>query len=404
MEFFLCFSEHVKSKIDKIVKYIHWCRLILNNNQNDIRKSKKGAITHHHILQDSFWSKPKNVSPILSNTSSTKVLFEITKRSGISCLDLYHDILENKQESPFKSLTIKKELEEKGADFFYWIYKETPNGNLEKFIESYKWKELVKSGNFCSKTRKHLFENEKNKQFIVLKLEKCMDNDFELCETVKRKAIRIHTEEIKIFKSIKHENVIQILDHGFFNLRHWIALEYADLDNLTQNIKKYKNQKKLVPDVEIYKIIFDILRGLHFIHSQKIVHRDLKSDNILVFSEPTELSKKKFKIGDFDLSRTLNSFNKSSYCGSFDTMAPEIIKSEAYNCNADLWSLMCIIIHTATCKFLNPISLDTNALMLKINSIKNIHFKIIIHYLHKKKPEERPNSHELINFISNTFY
>ena len=86
-------------------------------------------------------------------------------------------------------------------------------------------------------------------------------------------------------------------------------------------------------------------------------------------------------------------------------MAPEILSNEPYNHKVDLWSLMCILIHTATFSKINPISINSDTLMERLNEkISNIHFKVIIKILHQKDPDKRPDTIQLIKFINESHF
>jgi serine/threonine protein kinase len=74
-------------------------------------------------------------------------------------------------------------------------------------------------------------------------------------------------------------------------------------------------------------------------HKRKVIHRDLKLQNILLTKDGI------IKIADFGFAKDL-SFQKNmanSYCGTPITMAPEIFEGKSYTFSADIWSLGCIL-------------------------------------------------------------
>ena len=87
---------------------------------------------------------------------------------------------------------------------------------------------------------------------------------------------------------------------------------------------------------EAINIFNQILRGVEVIHQNKIVHRDLKLENIFV--KKTEKQGLICKIGDFGLARFLD-MNANSNCGTQNYMAPEILRSIPYGQEVDIWSL-----------------------------------------------------------------
>jgi serine/threonine protein kinase len=82
---------------------------------------------------------------------------------------------------------------------------------------------------------------------------------------------------------------------------------------------------------EALPIICDVMRGLIDIHSQGLVHRDIKLENILLAENRI------FKIADFGLATTKE--QKTSFLGTIDYMAPEIVGNEEYNYKVDLWAM-----------------------------------------------------------------
>ena len=355
----------------------------------------------NQLFNNSFWNKPSNIPPLKMRTNSFKVLYELTKRSGRGCLKLYSDIMNYRINLPIgRTLLLKKELEDRGADFLDWIIDSKLSDCLYNFVINYKWKRYLDSGTYTSV---HLFESKTN-SYVVLKLQKKFI-DYDNASTM-NSAAKVHLQEIFLLKSLNNENIIKVIDSGIHRDRYWITMEYADLNNLAFNISEYQKLNRSVPELEIYKFIFDILKGLHFIHNSRIIHRDLKSDNILVFSDLNSPVKKKFKIGDFNLSRSISSFTplNHSYCGTLNTMAPEIVSREPYNHKIDIWSFMCILIELVIMQKINPISLDTERLNQKLLNSSNPHFKVMIHFMHKKDPELRPDTREIIEFIKATSY
>ncbi|XP_072222457.1 mitogen-activated protein kinase 14A isoform X2 [Leuresthes tenuis] len=154
--------------------------------------------------------------------------------------------------------------------------------------------------------------------------------------------------ELRLLKHMKHENVIGLLDvfspatslkefNDVYLVNHLMG---ADLNNIV------KCQK--LTDDHVQFLIYQILRGLKYIHSADIIHRDLKPSNLAV-NEDCEL-----KILDFGLAR-LTDDEMTGYVATRWYRAPEIMLNWMhYNMTVDIWSVGCIMAELLTGRTLFP--------------------------------------------------
>ena len=143
--------------------------------------------------------------------------------------------------------------------------------------------------------------------------------------------------ELRLLKHMHHENVIGLLDvfspdensESFQNLYLVTHLMGADLHNIVR-------VQKLTDD-HVQFILYQLLRGLKYIHSAGIIHRDLKLANIAV-NEDVEL-----RILDFGLAR-MHSEEMTGYVATRWYRAPEIMLNwMRYDVTVDMWSIGCIL-------------------------------------------------------------
>ena len=88
-------------------------------------------------------------------------------------------------------------------------------------------------------------------------------------------------DEIQIIKNISHPNIVNIIDSYISEEQYLnIILEFCDGGSLQSKIDKIRNKVLKEKEVAIY--FFQICKAVNYLHSKKIIHRDLKAENILI--------------------------------------------------------------------------------------------------------------------------
>lgn len=147
----------------------------------------------------------------------------------------------------------------------------------------------------------------------------------------------VHNEIQILKKTSSHPNIVHYLDSAFdgkFSMQ--ILMEYCDAGDLADLIEKCEQSNTHMPQTQVLSLIIQVLMGLHHLHhDHRILHRDLKPQNIFLTSSGVA------KIGDFGVSTVLSQnveFAKT-FCGSPFYLAPELCEEKRYNGKADLWSV-----------------------------------------------------------------
>ena len=147
------------------------------------------------------------------------------------------------------------------------------------------------------------------------------------------------SDEMKVVKKLsEHENVVTVRDFFFHPTKPkvFFSMEYCDGGDLEKYIIKHEPKLK-----ESFDYMGDITNGLAHLHSEHVIHRDLKPQNILlVKSGPRYIC----KISDFGISKVgMNSKNYfMTKCGTIGFMAPEVLDMFQYTYSADIFSLALI--------------------------------------------------------------
>ncbi|GMH74737.1 hypothetical protein TrST_g5911 [Triparma strigata] len=135
-------------------------------------------------------------------------------------------------------------------------------------------------------------------------------------------------EEGIIAAPLKHENICRLLGVADSPESHCLVYEYCAGGSLHQLLADPSKP------YEYLSIALDIASGMAYLHSKNIIHRDLKSTNVLLDSNM------RAKIADFGLSINCNNHGKelTAETGTYRWMAPEVIRHETYSSNADVYS------------------------------------------------------------------
>uniref|UniRef100_A0AAY4C2M4 Mitogen-activated protein kinase n=1 Tax=Denticeps clupeoides TaxID=299321 RepID=A0AAY4C2M4_9TELE len=169
---------------------------------------------------------------------------------------------------------------------------------------------------------------------------KKIHNAFEVVTNAKRTL-----RELKILKHFKHDNIIAIKDILQPTLPHSVFKSvYVVLDLMESDLHQIIHSRQpLTPEHTRY-FLYQLLRGLKYVHSANVIHRDLKPSNLLV-NENCEL-----KIGDFGMARGLSTAHSeesrsfmTEYVATRWYRAPELMLSlHHYSLAIDVWSVGCI--------------------------------------------------------------
>lgn len=150
----------------------------------------------------------------------------------------------------------------------------------------------------------------------------------------KRKRYKLMLE-IKLHRSLKHQNIVGFKDVFEDSENVYIVLEYCRNNTL----KELTKRRKRITEYEARVYMLQMVKALQYIHRNSIVHRDLKLGNILV-NENMQL-----KLCDFGLSTkiTYQGEKKRTVCGTPNYIAPEILEEEGHSYESDIWSMGVIL-------------------------------------------------------------
>uniref|UniRef100_I3MFD0 non-specific serine/threonine protein kinase n=1 Tax=Ictidomys tridecemlineatus TaxID=43179 RepID=I3MFD0_ICTTR len=212
-------------------------------------------------------------------------------------------------------------------------------------------------------------------------------------------------KEVILLAKMKHPNIVTFFSSFQENSRLFIVMEYCDGGDLAKRILRQRGV--LFSEDQILGWFVQISLGLKHIHDRKILHRDIKSQNIFLSKNGMVA-----KLGDFGIARVLNnSMELARTCvGTPYYLSPEICQSKPYNNKTDIWSLGCVLYELCTLK--HPFEgSNLHQLVLKICQA---HFapisprfsrdlRSLIPQLFKVSPRDRPSINSILKrpFLEN---
>lgn len=162
------------------------------------------------------------------------------------------------------------------------------------------------------------------------------------------------TQELNVLMSIKHPNIVDLIDRFIEPINKYIVTTYLVLEKVEDGelFTRIVNKQSLREN-ETKAIFKQMLQGLLYLHERDIIHRDIKPENILLnIKRRTSPSQKQLgpwdedeidvevKIADFGLAKFIGEHEfTNTLCGTPAYVAPEVLKStRMYSKNVDLWS------------------------------------------------------------------
>ncbi|NXL97259.1 NEK1 kinase, partial [Tyrannus savana] len=209
--------------------------------------------------------------------------------------------------------------------------------------------------------------------------------------------------EVAVLANMKHPNIVLYRESFEENGCLYIVMDYCEGGDLFKKINAQKGV--LFSEDQILDWFVQICLALKHIHDRKILHRDIKSQNIFLTKDGT------IQLGDFGIARVLNSTAElaRTCIGTPYYLSPEICQNKPYNNKSDIWALGCVLYEMCTLKH-----------AFEAGNMKNLVLKIIsgpfppvsVHYsydlrnllsqLFKRNPRNRPSVNSILekNFLA----
>ena len=135
--------------------------------------------------------------------------------------------------------------------------------------------------------------------------------------------------EVKSSVQMSHPNIMEIYSEGVFNKRPYLVLEYLKGETLLDKIEYYTKFSVK----EACEIMIQLLEALSYTHEHKIIHRDVKPQNMFYLANGT------VKLGDFGIAKNeKEAENHGKILGSVHYLAPEVLTGEKFSVSSDIYA------------------------------------------------------------------
>ena len=266
--------------------------------------------------------------------------------------------------------------------------------------ENKRYSYILQIGSGTSATVHLVHDNEKNRKVAMKKIDSS-----EMKDTEKERV----QKEVENMKSMSIPTFIEFYDYENDNDTQKIYMEYADQGTLENKIAQMRKDGKDFEEEDIFDYLIDILLALYTLNKKGIVHRDIKSENILLKTEKiNDKNVTVAKLSDLGLGRQIEGVSGAyTTCGTAYYVSPEIAAGEKkYSYNADIWSLGIVLYELitknkpwfdpkmSTAEFFAFV-VDTKYPALPENT--NEKLKYLVKIMLKKDPDRRVTAEEILS-------
>ncbi|XP_059276607.1 serine/threonine-protein kinase STY13-like [Lycium barbarum] len=172
-----------------------------------------------------------------------------------------------------------------------------------------------------------LYKGTYNGEDVAIKLLERPEHDLERAHLMEQQ----FQQEVTMLANLKHPNIVRFIGACRKPMVWCIVTEYARGGSVRQFLTRRHN--RAVPLKLAVKQALDVARGMEYVHGLNLIHRDLKSDNLLIAAD------KSIKIADFGVARIeVQTEGMTPETGTYRWMAPEMIQHRPYTQKVDVYS------------------------------------------------------------------
>ena len=145
---------------------------------------------------------------------------------------------------------------------------------------------------------------------------------------VRETPLEVIRREVNIHKSLDHPNIIKLYEEYEDSEYIYLLMEYADGGSLFDQVYRIGN----ISEQRARKYLHELVGCVQYLHNKGIIHRDIKAENVLLScNEEVKLCDFGWSIEDHE--------PRTTFCGTVDYMAPEMVLSKGHSFELDIWAL-----------------------------------------------------------------
>ncbi|XP_054824278.1 serine/threonine-protein kinase STY17-like isoform X2 [Prosopis cineraria] len=218
-------------------------------------------------------------------------------------------------------------------------------------------------------------------------------------DKINTEMLREFAQEVYIMRKIRHKNVVQFIGACTQPPNLCIVTEFMSRGSVYDFLHKQRGVFKLP---SLLKVAIDVSKGMNYLHQNNIIHRDLKTANLLM--DENEV----VKVADFGVARVqTQSGVMTAETGTYRWMAPEVIEHKPYDQKADVFSFGIALWELLTGElpyaYLSPLQAAVGVVQkgLRPSIPKNAHPRLseLLRRCWQQDPIERPNFSEILEIL-----
>lgn len=228
----------------------------------------------------------------------------------------------------------------------------------------------------------------------------CALKKIELDDRRKSRTKEAVQKEANILSNLKHPHIVSYHESFYDNECLYIVQDYCDGGSLDDKIQEAQQKNIPFEEKDIMCWFVQVTMAVQYIHSKKVLHRDLKTENVFLTKSNVA------KIGDFGISKVLESTIDlaKTVVGTPSYLSPEVCQECPYSSKSDIWALGCVLYEL--CALMPPFDAQ-NLISLFFKIIKGEFVRIpskyssslsdLVQAMLNRNPEERPSASQILS-------